>query len=126
MQSVLYNKKETGDLGEKLAREFLLKRNYKILTTNYRYSRKGEVDIIAQDPKNRDLVFVEVKTRKNTDFGWPEEAVNYHKKQHLNKAIQNYLVRHKISQRQNYRLDCIAILLDYQTRKAQIRHFEGI
>jgi len=126
MQDKYYTKKELGDLGEKLAREFLTKRNYRILVTNYRYSRRGEIDIIARDEKTRDLVFIEVKTRGSTQFGYPEVAVNFHKRQHLSRVIQNYLIKHKIPQKQNYRLDCIAILLNFQTRRAAIRHFECI
>jgi len=121
-----YSKKEIGDLGEKLAKTFLVKRDYKVLVTNYRYSRQGEIDIIALDPKSNDLVFVEVKTRKDSAYGWPEVAVNGQKRDKLNKVIQYYLLKNDFSQKQNYRLDCVAIILNFQTRRAKIRHFECI
>jgi putative endonuclease len=57
------NRKETGNLGEKLARDFLKKKGYKIVETNYRCA-DGEMDIIA---KQKDcLVFVEVRTKTGT------------------------------------------------------------
>ena len=40
-------RKETGNLGEKLAREFLEQRGYSVIETNYR-SPSGEIDIIAR------------------------------------------------------------------------------
>ena len=71
---------ETGIRGEQLAREFLLKKNYQILETNWRHE-KEEVDIIAMD--ERELVIVEVKTRSTDYFGNPEEAVSEAKEQRL-------------------------------------------
>ena len=50
-----------GKTGEILAVEFLAKRGFKVIETNWRYSRCGEIDIIAFD--NKTLAFIEVKTR---------------------------------------------------------------
>ena len=65
-----------GALGEKAACELLQKQGYKIIDRNFR-TRYGEIDIIALDFSNKleTLVFVEVKTRWNLDYGYPEEAV---------------------------------------------------
>ena len=65
--------KTIGNQGEKLAQEYLLKKGYKILETNKRFSRYCEIDIIAQDKET--LVFCEVKTRRTTICGSPFEAV---------------------------------------------------
>ena len=65
-------RRDTGILGEKLAQDFLKKRGYRIIDTNYRCA-EGEIDIIA---KHRDyLVFVEVRTKKSLEFGSPEESI---------------------------------------------------
>ena len=54
-----------GAWGEALAAEYLRKKRYKILASSYR-SRFGEIDLIVKNRKY--LVFVEVKTRKSSDF----------------------------------------------------------
>ena len=51
--------------GEDLATEFLTKKGYKILERNFE-ANQGEIDIIAKD--NKELVFVEVKTRTDMTF----------------------------------------------------------
>ena len=51
--------------GEDLATEFLRKKGYKILERNFE-ANQGEIDIIAKDDK--ELVFVEVKTRTDMAF----------------------------------------------------------
>ena len=50
-----------GKVGEDIAKNFLIKKGYKILEMNYRFSRVAEIDIIAT--KKDILHFVEVKTR---------------------------------------------------------------
>lgn len=82
-----YNK-VIGNFGEKVAREYLLEKGYKILTTNYS-CRFGEIDIIAFD--GNCLVFIEVKTRTNDKYGHPQNAVNYWKKKHLELTARNYI-----------------------------------
>ncbi|MCR4392957.1 MAG: YraN family protein [Dehalococcoidales bacterium] len=89
-------RKSTGQLGENIAREFLKKKGYNILEKNYR-CREGEVDIIAR--KGEYLVFVEVRTRTNQNFGIPEESINIEKERHLLVAANHYL-------QQNRRADC--------------------
>ena len=61
-----------GREGERIAVDYLTEKGYRILRRNYRFGR-GEIDIIAQD--GTELVFVEVKTRRTSAFGEPEEAV---------------------------------------------------
>ena len=64
------NRKSTGDLGEKLARDFLKKRGYHIIENNFR-CREGEIDIVAT--QNDCLVCIEVRTKSSLVFGTPEE-----------------------------------------------------
>ena len=62
-----------GELGERLAAEYVQKKGMRILEHNYRI-RGGEIDLIAQD--GREVVFIEVKTRASREFGRGVEAVD--------------------------------------------------
>ena len=62
------NKRETGDYGEELARRFLKNLSYEIVEQNYHFGH-GEIDIIAKDPQEEGLVFIEVKSRKSFEYG---------------------------------------------------------
>ena len=84
-------RRETGNLGEKLARDFLKKRKYRILETNYR-CRRGEIDIIARHKDS--LVFIEVRTKISLEFGSPEESITSTKMAHLRAAARYYLKAH--------------------------------
>lgn len=81
--------KNMGLWGENKAVEFLKAKNYTILARNY-HSRFGEIDIIAR--KQNTIIFVEVKTRKNTAFGFPAEFVDYKKQQKIMKTAQLYIM----------------------------------
>ena len=82
------NKKITPNLGESIACKYLKKNGYVILEKNFR-SRFGEIDIIAKDYEA--LCFIEVKSRMNTSFGFPEEYVDNRKQKKLFKTSQIYL-----------------------------------
>ena len=58
-----HENKIKGNLGENIACEYLEKDGYRIITRNFNCFY-GEIDIIAI--KNSELIFIEVKTRKNT------------------------------------------------------------
>jgi len=75
---MLTDKQKLGKRGEDLALTFLKKKHYKILARNFRAKRFGEIDIVACN-KNQ-IVFVEVKTKSNYYFGYPEEEFTYFKK----------------------------------------------
>lgn len=83
---------ELGKLGEQMAVDYLLERDYSILHRNYRYL-KYEIDIIAF--KDAVLHFVEVKLRSSKDFGPPEEKVTKKKFRDLCKAADNFLYDHR-------------------------------
>jgi putative endonuclease len=93
-----------GAWGEDQAAEFLIKKGLTILERNYR-AQQGEVDLIALE--NNVLVFVEVKTRTNDTFGYPEEAVTEEKMDHLYGAAEEYMADHL--EIENWRIDVIAI-----------------
>jgi putative endonuclease len=96
---------EIGTKGELLAANFLINKGYTILETNWRTGKK-EVDIIAESSDS--IVFIEVKTRSNFDFGFPEEAVTESKKKLLKQAAEEYFDQKKPLK--NLRFDIISIL----------------
>lgn len=108
-----------GIKGEQLAEEFLLNKGYSIVKRNWRSGRK-EVDIIAF--KDDMLVIVEVKTRSMTGFGFPEEAVNVRKQQHLKVAAEAFSVQHP--EYINFRFDIVSIVMKGDDVR-EIVHFEG-
>ena len=63
-----------GNLGENIACEYLEKDGYQIITRNFNCFY-GEIDIIAI--KNSELIFIEVKTRCQNEYGQPIEAINF-------------------------------------------------
>ena len=115
-----FSTKKTGDKGEDLAVELLESKGYSIVKRNYRYS-KGEIDIIAKDPEEEGLVFIEVKSRKNLEFGSPEEAITKNKIKQLKRIAELYLYENEIKEIL-CRFDVIAILM-LPGQKPQIEHF---
>jgi putative endonuclease len=97
---------ETGFKGEKLAAEWLTQRSYTIRQENWRY-RHLEVDIIAE--KGDTLHFIEVKTRRSTKFGNPEESINKQKMKNLKDAAEQY--QHQNPGWKWIQFDVLAILL---------------
>mgnify|MGYP002627213967 CR=1 FL=1 len=76
--------KNLGDAGEIFAANYLENHGYKIITKNFRV-RSAEIDIVAEIDDV--IVFVEVKTRSDTKYGLPSEAVNFRKQQKIIEAI---------------------------------------
>lgn len=89
----MYERHILGQDGEDFAVEYLIKNNYTIIERNFS-CRQGEIDIIAQDAN--ELVFIEVKTRSNSNYGNPIDAITPYKIKHLMKSIQYYLYIHHL------------------------------
>ena len=115
-------RQKLGKLGEDLAVKFLRKKGYQILERNFYVSRFGEIDIIARREKR--LIFVEVKTKRNLSFGSPEEEFTPAKKKKIWRAIQNYLLK-KAAQNKPWQVDLIAIDIS-QPGKAILRHYKNL
>ena len=79
---------ELGKLGEKLAVEFLRKKDYIILEQNYMWE-KSEIDIIGI--KNEKIVFVEVKTRMSPYLNDPALMVPQKKWRKIMKAADYFM-----------------------------------
>jgi len=114
-------KRIVGDRGESISCGYLKNNGYIILTRNYS-CKFGEIDIIAQ--KDDSLVFVEVKTRKNSYFGEPQEFVDYRKLERMNMAMDCFLSSYKVDDKYNLRMDVIEIVFDGAGDKYKLNHIE--
>ena len=113
------NKRRFGIIGEKIAQDYLRNKSYEILETNF-YTKRGEIDIIAQ--KNKTIIFIEVKTRTNLNFGTPAMAVNSSKKKHIKDTAKIFLYINRLS-KYEIRFDVIEVFID--EGKCKINHIEG-
>jgi putative endonuclease len=110
------NKAETGAKGEQLATDYLNDNGYDVVERNYRH-KHAEIDIIAKYKEL--LVFVEVKTRSKTVFGFPEEAVNERKASKVIEGAEHYVLENEWNG--DIRFDIVSIVL---SKKIEIQHFE--
>ena len=113
--------KATGQLGEKLAQDFLKERGYQIVETNYR-SPDGEVDIIVS--KDDVLVFVEVRTKSSRMFGTPEESVTPRKRKKLVLVAQDYIQTHDLPE-SAWRIDFVAVEVNSNGNPLRIEQIEN-
>jgi putative endonuclease len=114
------DRQSLGRWGEKLAAAYLESKRYTILGSNIR-TPYGEIDLIAC--KEGVTIFIEVKTRKSTSYGLPEESVNQRKQLHLLNSAQHYIQEHPELEAP-WRIDVIAIQRFRDGRSPQITHFE--
>jgi putative endonuclease len=94
-----------GQTGEEAALNYLKANGYSIRQQNWRY-RRIELDIIAETPHY--LVVVEVKSRRNTLFKDPFEAVDYAKMRRIVMAAHAYVLRYGINK--EVRFDIIEVV----------------
>ena len=114
-------RRDTGILGEKLARGFLKKRGYRIKETNYRCPH-GEIDIIA---KHKDyLVFIEVRTKRSLEFGSPEQSITAVKMERLRATAAHYQQTHD-NLPPLWRIDVVAVELNQQGKPSRIELIEN-
>lgn len=116
----IFTTKKIGDAGEKQAEEYLRKLGMAILERNWKYSRIGEIDIIAKDKET--IVFVEVKFRSSNTFGSAIEAITPRKLEKIYQSALAYLNQTDVKYK-NYRIDIIAI--DKLSRQP-LQHFKNI
>ena len=114
--------KTIGTLGENIAKNYLEKKGYRILETNYK-TKIGEIDIIAQ--KGKILVFIEVKTITAKENFLPEDKVDKRKKTKLINLVKFYLQEKKINFDIPLQIDVIGIKLG-KDKESEIQHFENV
>jgi len=110
-----------GRAGERLAAAQLESQGYRILETNFR-CRYGEIDLVVEDAGG-DLVFVEVKMRRGTAYGLPEEAVDLRKQRRLLQVAAYYLALHECAER-SWRIDVVAIQLSGNGKLQDMRIYQ--
>lgn len=111
-------RKETGVSGEELARRFLEGKGLTFRAANVR-SPFGEVDLIMEDQRTGELVFVEVKTRRGSAYGAPEESITPKKHAKLRALVEWY--RRKVQWRGHVRLDVVGVVFRERGRP-EVRH----
>lgn len=110
-----------GAWGEAIAAEVLRRKGFSLCTRNYR-SRYGEIDLIVQNAEY--LVFVEVKLRKNSNYGAAREFVDARKQGRLRQTALLWLEEHETELQP--RFDVIEIYAPdgMRTSRPAVRHIE--
>jgi Holliday junction resolvase-like predicted endonuclease len=128
-------KRELGDKGEEVVCRYLEDKGYRILERNY-WKPWGEIDIIAE--KASKLSFVEVKStlvhlhldavsRESSSRRInPQENMHPAKIRRLHRAIQTYLLDHKVPENKAWQLDLACAFLDVSTHKAKVELLENV
>jgi putative endonuclease len=94
-----------GRLGERLAADRLVALGYEIVERNFRCPA-GEIDLVTR--RSDTWVFVEVRTRRGTRFGTPEESFTPRKRAHMVASAQHYLQAHNLED-VPWRIDAVAV-----------------
>ena len=114
-------RRDTGILGEKLARDFLIEKGYRILENNFRCP-EGEIDIVARHGDY--LVFTEVRAKRNLSFGSPEESITPAKMKRLRATAAYYRQTHN-DLPELWRIDVVALELDRKGKPSRIELIEN-
>jgi len=93
-----------GKVAEEIACSHLKQNGLKLIDKNF-YSRYGEVDLIMQDQDT--LVFIEVRYRKNLDYGGALESVTPAKQKKIQTTALYYM--QKKGSEHNSRFDVVAL-----------------
>ena len=118
----MYISHEIGEVGERLACKYLEENDYNILQKNFR-CYQGEIDIIARDNIKNELVFIEVKTRTNREYGNPADSIDKYKKKHIYKALKYYIFINNLVN-EYIRIDAIEVYILKNQNK--INHIKQI
>jgi putative endonuclease len=107
-------------MAEEQAAKFLQSQGMEVLESQYKKTY-GEIDLICQD--GEEVIFVEVKARHSSAFGYPEDAVTPDKIGHIVRVAQTYLREHRLMQ-SPWRVDVVALEFDQSPPK--ITHLKNI
>lgn len=109
---------ELGHAGEAAAAAFLVALGFEVLYTGYRYKR-AEVDLVVRRGEEL-LVFVEVKARSSSQFGYPETFVTERKKQLFRLAAEQ--LQEQLNWSGDIRFDILAVTPSADGLR--VEHFE--
>lgn len=114
--------KNIGNLGEDIAKKYLLNNGYIFITRNFK-SKHREIDLIFK--KKQQIVFIEVKTRIKTSESLTETPLSSLQVKNLKLAITDYSINNRINL-DDIRLDLITILVDAKTHLNYLTHYKDI
>ena len=120
-QKLLTDRERLGRWGEKHCEKFLKRKGLKTLTRNFS-CKTGELDLVMVDTDST-IVFVEVRTKADSDFASPEDSITKPKKTRLLRTARYFLATNNIHDRP-YRFDIVAIVLD-KTARPEIKHYKN-
>jgi putative endonuclease len=113
-----------GAFGERAAATMLESRGYQIIDRNWR-CRWGELDLVAT--KGDELAFVEVKTRRGSALGAPEESVTSAKHERIWRSVHEYLGQHDgIALPPDWRLILVAVELNARNLVKRVELIEDV
>ena len=102
-----FTTKQVGEIAEAYASQYLLNNGLCFIDKNF-HNRQGEIDLIMRD-KNA-YVFIEVKYRKNNNFGGAIAAIPYKKQQKIRQCATYYLQQHGLNEYNTpCRFDVVAV-----------------
>jgi len=104
-----------GQIGEGIAAEHYRKLGLQIVTQNYVFRKgkqTGELDLIFLNSASRELVFVEVKTRRSKTFGEAVESIDRSKQRRLVRTAKLFLHLHPEYQDFDYQIDVAIVDVD--------------
>lgn len=116
------SRKNFGDSAERVAALYLEEHGCQVIARNVR-TRKGEIDLIAMDAEG--LAFVEVKARRGTAYGDPEEAITPRKQIRLVALAEEFVARQPEFAGHPWRIDVVAILLDRTGKVVRLNHIKN-
>ena len=118
-------KRQFGDIGEGLARDYLTTKGYKVIESNY-WKPWGEIDLVTR--KGDRIVFFEVKTRdaRNISAFSPEQSVNHSKRMKLQRTCETYLAERNCPQDQEWQIDVLALSIVRESEMFHVEHFENV
>ncbi len=124
-------KQTIGKKGEELALKYLIEKGFEKLAINFRAGKgngaasNGEIDIIVK--KENVIHFIEVKTRKNDNFGNPESFVSETQAGKISQTAELFLEKYEEELKQEFKgfiqFDIISILFEKDILK-EILHLE--
>jgi len=109
-----------GNSAEDLAARYLKGEGFKIIARQFK-TNIGEIDLVARD--GDEVVFVEVKARRSSSFGYPEESVTAAKLRKIGLVAEQYIQEKKLMTTP-WRIDVVAIL--FEDDEPSFHHVRGV
>jgi putative endonuclease len=112
-----------GRYGEDLAARTLRESGLTVLARNWRWGRRGEIDILATDQDA--LVVCEVKTRRESDFQDPLAALTARQMTRLRTLAERWTAEHGGAPPGGVRIDLVAVTLPGRGAP-RVQHVRGV